>query len=210
MGDAAEPFLAPFHPLNLEPIFDLACRGEEDVRSRFAATDPAIRWLLAPGYHDEDRLTAAITAIENLIDREFPKKAALFVDPKAFSKFASAVREFIDAMALPKEMKEKIAELNRRPLLDKLGTYLKRRNIPVDDLPDLQSMIKARNAVVHTGVYPEVLGQTSPDQWETLLFAREILTRVLLSELGFVGNYFSPFYGPNCQLRFPSCRPLTG
>jgi hypothetical protein len=42
-----------------------------------------------------------------------------------------------------------------------------------------------------------------------MLLAREMVTRALLGELGFVGNYFSRLYGENQQLRFPSCRRLT-
>lgn len=210
-SDTTEPFYPPFVFLNLEPIFSLACAADTTARAAFAQLDPAVRWLLTPGYYDEIRLMAAMTALENLVDQAFPGDAALFVKPSLFKKAASAVRAMIAERKLPEGMKAKVPELNRRTFVEKLDAYVAARQVVVSDLPAqmLRDMINARNTVVHTGVYfdPEI--QNQPDLWDHLLLARELVTRLLLAELGFIGNYFSPFYGPNRQLRFPSCRPLT-
>jgi hypothetical protein len=210
-SDTPEPFYPPFVFLNLQPIFDLACGGDAAARTAFEALDPALRWLLAPAHYDEMRLTAAMTALENLVDQAFPDDAALFIKSSTFKKLASAVRALIAGWGLPEGMKDKVPELNRRTFADKLQSYLDTKDVVTSDLPDeqLRGMVKARNAVVHKGVYfdPEI--ESQPDVWDHMLLARELVTRVLLAELGFVGNYFAPLYPPNTQLRFPSCQRLT-
>lgn len=210
-SNTAEPFYPPFVFLHLEPIFGVACDADAAARAAFAELDPAIRWLLTPAYYDEMRLMAAMTALENLVDRAFPGDAALFVKPSLFKKVASAVRALLREKQAPDGMSRKVPELNRRTFAEKLQAYAEAGGVVLSDLPaeQLRDLINARNTVVHTGVYFDPDIESQPDLWDHLLLAREVVTRVLLAELGFVGNYFSPFYGPDRQLRFPSCRPLT-
>lgn len=208
---ASEPFYAPFVFLNLEPIFEHACNGDADARVKFATTDPAVRWLLAPGYYDEMRLMAAMTALEHLVEEAFPAAESLFLKPKAFKKVASAVRELLRDLKAPEGMLAKAPELNRQSFADKLQRYFDARGVTLGDLDaeGIKALINARNHVVHRGVYYDPTQAQQARLWDHLLLAREMVTRALLGELGFVGNYFSPLYGSNQQLRFPSCRRLT-
>jgi hypothetical protein len=206
-----EPFLPPFHFLNLEPIFATACDADAAVRTGFEALDPAVRWLLAPGYYDEMRLMTAMTALENMVEHAFPGHQGLFAKPSAFKKIAKAVRDLLSAQKAPQEMINKVPELNRIPFAAKLQSYLQARGVAVSDLkPDaIEAMIRARNFVVHRGIYFDPDAADQADIWDHMLLARELVTRACLAELRFVGNYFSRLYGVNQQLRFPSCRQLT-
>jgi hypothetical protein len=108
-------------------------------------------------------------------------------------------------------MLNKTPELNRESFAEKLRRYFDTRGVTLADLePEaIKALINARNLVVHSGVYYDPTKAEQTRLWDHMLLARELVTRSLLGELGFVGNYFSNLYGPNQQLRFPSCRRLT-
>lgn len=206
---APKPFLPPFHFLNLGPIFTTACTPTPEVRARFLQLDSALRWLLAPGHYDESRLLGAMTALENIVEGAYPSNKFPIVTKSAFEKFAKKVRTLIREENLPEAVIKKVPELNRDSFIDKVQRYVDEHGIVTADFPNggLDPVIKARNAVVHTGIYfKDTPGQI--DLWDHILVARELVTRILLDALEFEGNYFSYLHGDQ-QLRFPSCRRLT-
>lgn len=208
-GKTPQPFLSPFHFLNLEPIFKSACQSPPDVRARFLELDSALRWLLAPGHYDESRLLGAMTALENIVEQTYPSNKNPLMKRSVFEKFAKAVRALMREMALPDAALAKVPELNRANFIDKVMRYVSEHGIVVADFPNggLDPVIKARNVVVHTGIYfNDTPGQI--DLWDHILVARELVIRILLDALKFEGNYFSALHGDE-QLRFPSCRRLA-
>ena len=46
------------------------------------------------------------------------------------------------------------------------------------------SLVNLRNKIVHSGVLPDDV-----DIWESIILVRELITRILLSEIGFEGRY---------------------
>ncbi|MDQ0465583.1 hypothetical protein QO010_003372 [Caulobacter ginsengisoli] len=209
LSKAPEPFLAPFHFLNLEPIFKSACTSSAEVCARFLELDPALRWLLSPAHYDESRLLGAMTALENIVEQAYPAKEFPLVKRGAFDRFAKAVRALIREHDLPEPVLSKVPELNRASFIDKVQRYVDEHGIVVADFPHggLEPVIKARNAVVHTGIYfNDEPGEI--DIWDHILVARELVIRILLNALEFEGNYFSALHGDE-QLRFPSCRRLA-
>ena len=208
-GKTPQPFLSPFHFLDLEPIFETACASSPEIRARFLELDSALRWLLAPGHYDETRLLGPMTALENIVEQSYPSNKHPLVKRNLFEKFAKGVRALVREMELPDEILAKVPELNRANFIDKVRRYVDEQEIVIADFPNggLEPVIKARNVVVHTGIYLD----DRPDRidlWDHILVARELVIRILLDALKFEGNYFSALHGDE-QVRFPSCRRLT-
>jgi len=205
-----KPFLSPFHPQNLRPIFDCACDGFAALAGAMKSLDPAIQWLLAPASYDEIRLITAMTALENIVEAAYPEKKTRIVPRGTFNKFAKAVRTLIREHGLPQALQAKLPELNRPPLIDKLIRYVNEQEIVIADFAKhaLEQLIKARNAIVHRGLYFDADDPHQIDVWEHILVAKELGIRILLKALRFEGSYFSALHEGK-QLSFPSCRPLS-
>ena len=208
-SDAPESFLPPFHFLNLEPIFACACSADAAGREQFKRLDAALQWLLSPAHYDEIRLLTAMTALENVVEETYPSDAHPIIPKPEFKRFEKQVKALIRDAKLPTALEAKVQELNRLSFAEKLARYLDAHDVVVADISaeKFAAVIKARNGVVHRGVYPhDEDGQ--PDIWQHIVTAREVLIRIFLHALNFEGNYFSNLHRDN-QLRFPSCRRLA-
>ncbi len=150
-----------------------------------------------------------MTALENVVEGAYPSDVTPIVDKTVFKRLERRIKGLIDAESLPSALKAKTQELNRLSFAEKLSRYLEEHAIVVADIPaaDRAAIIKARNDVVHRGVYPHGLGG-QVDIRHHIKVAREVLIRIFLDTLGFRGNYFSNLFRDQ-QLPFPSCRRLA-
>jgi len=148
-----------------------------------------------------------MTALENTLESAYPEKTNQIAPRAIFKKFEKAVRALIKQRGFPQALREKLPELNRPYLLEKITKYINDREIVIDDFPKnaLKEIIKARNAIVHQGIYFDYVNPTQVDVWEHVMVARELVVRIFLKVLRFEGNYFSLLHEGK-QLRFPSCR----
>lgn len=130
-------------------------------------------------------------------------------DPAEFEALQKKVRKFLKIEGAPFGMRTKTGELNRRSLREKLEALLTSRGIVSADLPEnwLKNVIDARNLIVHTGVAPERADEDDR-LFREVVQAREVVTRVILAEIGFEGQYRSWLYGDQ-YLQFPLCRPMA-
>lgn len=204
-GRASSPFMAPFHWLHMQPIFDCSCDSYFTRHDEVEQLDAAIRWMTAPVFYDESRLIHAMSALENILDRCDIEGIKDFLGPSPFKKVGKKVRALLTELDVPEGMAGKVPELNRRALADKVMRLLEVRGIVVSDMPAdwLKTVINQRNTIVHTGVSTEV-GDQEPDTLDHTIRAREIVTRIILERLGFVGAYRSWLHCDE-QLHFPEC-----
>ncbi|MEQ1635828.1 MAG: hypothetical protein ABL903_03990 [Methylococcales bacterium] len=146
-----------------------------------------------------------MTVLENLISSNLDECDTLIQSDKNFQKHRSVLRKVIkacidkrpednDQNATLKDMNEKLADLNRRSLLQKLKILADRWQVPLDGINDekLQDAIKARNSIVHTGQYPN---HNESKLWVHFTVIHEVVTRFLLTALGYQGKYLSHFGG---------------
>jgi ApeA N-terminal domain 1 len=202
---ASAPFMPPFHMLNMQPIFASACDSYFNRYDEIAELDAAIRWLTSPVAYDENRLLNAMSALENIIDRCAIDGVDKFLRASAFKKVAQRIRLVLTELEAPAGMKEKVSELNRRSLADKIMELLNDRKIVTTDLPTnwLNIVIRQRNMIVHTGISGDIDDQ-QPDILDHTIWVREIVTRLILQRLGFSGAYRSWLHNDQ-QWRFPEC-----
>ena len=199
------PFLPPFHALFMESIFQRACESFVTNYSEVEALDPAIRWLTAPVALKEQRLINAMTALECIIDRTAPSGTRMFMQRKDFKKLSREVKAVLESSGAPPGMLAKILDLNRRTINEQINALISHRGIFVEDFPSnwIEEVVRVRNQLIHTGVAP-VTETESSVSFEHIVWAREIVTRLILERIGFVGPYFSWLHHHRA-LHFPTC-----
>lgn len=205
---ASAPFMAPFHELSMQPIFACACDSYFTRQAQIEELDAAIRWLTAPVAYDESRLINAMSALENIINRCGLDEVGNYLGTSAFRRVARRVRALLAELEVPEGMVNKVPELNRRSLAEKVMVLLQARSIALSDMPEnwLSSVVNHRNTIVHTGVSRD-FGEDEPDAFDHTIWVREIVTRIILERLGFEGAFRSWLHQDE-QLRFPQCIPM--
>jgi hypothetical protein len=155
------------HSIAQEAIFNAAITSFFDPPVVIKHLFFAIEWFGMDAGYTEVRLVAAMTALENLIDANAQDEEALIQPRKEFDKTRRALRKVIraclekwspsDGDAVLKELNEKLADVNRRPLLAKLDLLAKRWGVPLEDISQLslQSAKNARDRIIHRGTYYE-------------------------------------------------------
>lgn len=208
-GRAAAPYMAPFHFLDMHPIFRHACDSFFTHRDTVEKLDPAIRWLTAPAYYDESRFLNAMTGIENVIDRSGIENLKTFLKGGELKRMERAVRQALRDIEAPDAMLTKVAELNRRSIKEKILAYIEAHDIVVADMPEswLRTLVNARNAIVHSGLSVDH-GEDDPDTMDHIIWSRELLTRMILAATGFTGQYRSFLHGDEF-LYFPEGIPMS-
>ena len=83
---------------------------------------------------------------------------------------------------------------------DKLRILLEHHGVRYDDLlPHVPALIKERNTIVHRG---EAVALT----WELIFVVREMVTRILLNALNYVGPCECYLDGDWQRRQFPACK----
>ena len=211
----APAFMQTFHHLNQQPVFDAAVNSffnppQPDIKNFFFA----IEWFAMDATYNEVRLVNAMTALENLVASNLGDNDAMIRPSKEFDKMRTKLRQVIKkcvekwspeeaekANEVVKDLNDKLADLNRRSIFQKLKTLSDRWGVPFDGISDDRIMAakKARDQIVHRGHYYE--GERE-DLWEHVTVIREIVVRFLLTAIGYKGSYLS-YLGGYHDAQFP-------
>lgn len=199
-----------FHPSALKDIFSQAASAHFAPPVAARNLPFAMEWFSMDAGYNEGRLVQVMTALENLIESNLPPERRRFLNRRAFGRVRGVLREAV-ATALNAEISKggaperadflanlpaKLADLNRRPLLNKLLLLADQWDVPLADLPtdEIAAAISARNAIVHRGHYYD--SETPPppserDLWNHIFMMREVVVRFVLTALGFSGKHLS-------------------
>lgn len=202
-GRAGAPYMAPFSFLHMGPIFTHACASYPALRDQIAEVDPAIRWLTAPITSGESRLINAVTALENILDRSAGARSRKFLSDRVFKRMAGPIKNMLIEGKAPPGMIDKLLELNRRSFREQVEALLGERGIVTDDFPDdwLEKVVSARNSIIHRGIVAS--DEEDRAALDRIIWAREIVTRLLLHRFGYEGNYQSWLHR-DVPVHFPS------
>lgn len=191
------------HFLAQEAIFEAAIKSFFNPPVLVKNLFFAIEWFGMEAGYTEVRLVTIMTALENLIDSNAVDEEVLIQTPKDFDKTRRALRKVIraclekwsagDGDQLLKELNEKLADVNRRPLLAKLDLLANRWGVPLEDISreSLQAAKNARDRIIHRGQYYEDAKETDADLWTHVVLIREIAARFFLTAIGYKGRYIS-------------------
>ena len=102
-------------------------------------------------------------------------------------------------------MVDKLEDLNRRPLKDKILLLALRWDVPMDGVSQeaLAAAKRALDYILHRGRYEPPEGSES-DLIDHARLARELVVRFVLAALEFEGTYASPLTGERARLFRPS------
>lgn len=191
---AGSGFAAEFaiqHFLNQDPII-------KALVARYFAKGPlpdalwtALGWMQSDTTFDEIRFLTAMTALETIAESELTGASGTVMPKATYKPIRAALNAAVDLLPRIPEahrviLKSRIAGLNRRTFAEKIDALFDQYAIPRDDLGPsvIAGLVVLRNDIVHRGMIPEGVAI-----WPQIILVRELITRILLSEIGFVGRY---------------------
>lgn len=190
-GCGAISELAVIHHLNQEAFF-------EALVNRFLAKGPlsepfwsAVGWLRTETTYDELRFLTAMTSLETIVSLALPEIDTTVIDKEKFEPIKNDLKDIIDGVCgLENEdrdtLKRNISGANRNSLAKKIESLFDYYGISRQNFegPVLRDMINCRNDLVHRGKVKDNI-----ELWAFVILARELVSRVVLSEIGFRGRY---------------------
>lgn len=195
---------AAFPSLGLHEIFKSAVEAFFSPPIQVENLFFAIRWFVMRPHYAEAMLISSMTVLENLIDSNLNEEDKLLMSEKRYEKLRKKISVIIkeeikeweisvnDQPDLIKDLNNRLVDLKRRSLIDKIMLLSKRWRVQLDDIPasEIAQAKKARDHVVHRGFYEPKVGEVE-DMHDHVLTVREIIVRFILTVLGFKGWYWS-------------------
>ena len=199
--------MAVFTPFNYEAIFAQAVASHFFEKPRAKNIRIAIEWFTMRHGYREAKLTSAMTVLENLLTSNLSRSDMELRKEKQAKRLRTVILdaaelELRELGASAEEVKEELAtmrdkleDLNRRPLKDKIHMLARRWGVPMDGISDqaLGAAKRARDHVVHRGQY--VPKDPAEDLSNHVRLARELVVRFVLAAIEFEGTYASPMTG---------------
>lgn len=190
-GSASNPEFAVQHQLNHGPFIRALVDRWETKGPLPDLLWTALGWMHADTTIDEVRFLTAMTALETIVATQLPRQQRKLLDRAAFKPLHQAIKAMIDNHRNLSEetralLAAKVGDLNRPGVRTKIRGLLGYYGIAGPDMTDetIRFLVELRNDIVHRGTIPGSL-----DIWKGIVLAREIVTRVLLKEIGFTGRY---------------------
>jgi hypothetical protein len=205
----------PQQPDSLRVIPDMAQEGIFGVAVSSFFAPPiqanslpfAIEWFAMDASYNEVRLANAMTSLENLVSSNLDERDIYIQEPRRFDKTTRrALRGVIkrclehwsteDSAEELAELNEKLGDLNRRSLYRKVVILARRWGVTFDEIePDqIRGALRARNSVVHRGQYYDDGVRDNEELvalWDHAMVVREMVVRLLLTAIGYRGQYIS-------------------
>ena len=102
------------------------------------------------------------------------------------------------------DFNERLNDLNRRSILDKLNALIQLWNVPLEGISEsqLKAAKKARDLIVHRGHYYDNDEKTSGVLWDHFTVIKELVVRILFMAIGYRGQYIS-YVGGMHHAHFP-------
>jgi hypothetical protein len=198
------------HYLNQQPIFDAAVRSFFSPPFKVNNLFIAIEWFVMDATYKEVRLVNAMTVLENLIASNLDDDDVFILQEGEFKKTKRVLKKVIgECMSkwstsenkdTQKELVEKLSDLNRRSLFQKLNILKVRWSVPLEDISEdkIRAAKKARDSIVHQGHYD----MEGKELWEHVTVVREVVIRFIFTAIGYQGSYFS-YLGGYYESLFP-------
>ncbi|MHA4868854.1 hypothetical protein ACXZ1M_14245 [Duganella sp. PWIR1] len=191
------------HFLHQTPIFLAAVNSHFSPPIKIKNLFHAIEWFTMDVTYNEVRLINAMTVLENLVASNLDDDATFITEPKEFKKTKEVLRKVIRACVeqwpsannaaaseVVKELNERLNDLNRRSIFNKLTLLIRQWSIPLEGITEeqIKDAKKARDLIVHRGHYAT---DKDDELWEHVTIIRELVVRFLFTAIGYNGPYIS-------------------
>lgn len=193
-----------FNHLTLQDIFECSVKSFFEPHVHIKNLVFAVTWFVMQTNYSEGMLINSMTVVENLVGSNLDDEDVYILTPKRYEKLrkklsaeikadlAEWVTDIGEQASLVSEFNERLVDLRRRSLMDKIILLSQRWGVHLDDirLDELQEAKKARDHVVHRGYYRSPVDD-GDDLHDHLLIVREVIVRFVLTALGYKGTYWS-------------------
>lgn len=197
-----------FSPTVLQPYFTVLAKRYFQLSPIPEVLWNALSWMQAETTFDEIRFLTGMTALET-INLNLPKDRINQIPKIQFIKLLNSLKETIQNFRgldedSTKHFKKGVGALNKKVFGEKIGLLFDHYEISRADFEDqtIREMVELRNKIIHSGMAPN-----EDEIWRFVILVRELITRILLKELGFEGNY-NCYIGGQHQRVYPSCQPV--
>ena len=209
---SAQPVIHHLHQkLILEAAYNSYFAPKLTINSLYSA----VEWFCMQSLYKESMLINAMTALENIIDSNLDDNKKLYFKKKTFNKLAADLAPIvhekfnectdIDSYNLTiNELKSKLNELNRIPLLPKITLIADEFKVCIDDIKiKINNAKSARDKIVHRGLYAYIDSNNENELYEHMLIIRETVVRIILASINYQGDYLSYVDGYHtCKIKF--------
>lgn len=185
--------LSVINKLNQEPFIKALVERYEQDGPLSDILWTALGWMQIETSYDEVRFLTAMTALETIVQHELPERRGTIIPKDEYRLLREKLKDVIkDNKTLTDEDREtyckRIDGNNSKTLGEKIGALfdhygLERVDFEGDAIKDLISL---RNNIVHRGNK-----NTETNIWKQIILVRELIIRIILSEVGFQGQYES-------------------
>lgn len=213
--------MPPFPPRNLASIFERAVERYFSPEPMPANFDMAIEWFTMSNGYAEASLIGAMTVLENLVSSNLSDADKAIQSEDDFKRLKASIEAAIKDHSLNvrddkasqgelrRMVKEKLNDLNRKSLKEKVQLLAARWRVDMEGLgeAEINAAKRARDLIVHQGSYEPAPGKEG-HLLTHVLVARELVVRFILAGLGYEGDHHS-FIG-GCSERTNTLAPRTG
>lgn len=205
------------HFLNQQGIFEAAVKSFFEPPIAAKNLPFAIEWFAMETNQNELRLINVMTALENLVSSNLLEEEIFIRPANEFKQLRDELKETIKvssanwanvdesaAKSMRADLYERLNDLNRRSIFDKIKLLATRWAVPLNGIEDHQIMSakKARDLIVHRGHYYEITQNDSQALWDHVTIVREVFVRFFLTAISYQGQYHT-YVGGYHQLAFP-------
>jgi hypothetical protein len=178
------------HSHNQEPFIKALVERYERSGSLPDILWTALGWMQTDTTFNETRFLSGMTALEAIVG-SLPDKHGTIIPEASFKLLRQHIENVVVADdTLSGEARGiligKVRQLNQKTFSQKIHALFDHYQIPKRDFEGtvVRDLIRLRNDIVHRGSAPDGV-----DIWPSIVLVRELITRVLLKEIGFVGRY---------------------
>lgn len=190
-GTGFQPEFAVQHFLNHDPFIQALVDRYFEKGPLPEVLWTALGWIQTDSIFDEIRFLTAMTALETIAEGAFPTGVGTIIPKAQFKPLRLKLEGAILAEAdLPDEPRRiflgKVAGLNRGSFNEKIAALFDHYKISRRDFEGgvVADLIRLRNDIVHRGTMPDDV-----DIWPSIILVRELVARIILKEVGFIGRY---------------------
>lgn len=196
--------MPPFELSNLTSIFNRAVERYFSPEPLPANFDMAIEWFAMSSGYAEASLIGAMTVLENLVSSNLSDADKAIQSEDNFKRLKARLEAAIKDHSLEvcgdkasqgelrRMVKEKLNDLNRKSLKEKVKLLASRWRVDMEGLGDaeINAAKRARDLIVHQGSYEPVPGKDA-HLFAHVVVARELVVRFILAALGYEGEHYS-------------------
>ena len=206
-------FYAPIDYMQQQIFFNAAVTGYFDRRAECRRLREVITYLLMGAEYTEARIMMNMIGVELVANTLLTAEEKARTTPTPYADIKSVIDTALDASTLEEADRKFVTDALGRhyslSLEEKVLKLMESRGIANVDLAPaiVHNMILARNAIAHGRIIEKKKATKGLDTWDVLITIRELLTRVILMQLGYEGPYFCFIRGWSRRM-FPSCLPV--